>query len=70
MFWENKKMLASAAVILVLCLFTPTGTAHFIWERFPLFYAVFGFAGCIVLILMAKALGKLFIQREENYYDD
>jgi hypothetical protein len=69
MFWRNKKMLVSVVVILILCLFTPTSEAHFFWERFPLFYAVFGFVGCIVLILTAKALGKLFIQRDENYYE-
>jgi uncharacterized membrane protein YhfC len=69
MFWRNKKMLVSAVVILLLCLFTPTSKVHFFWERFPLFYAVFGFVGCIVFILIAKALGKLFIQRDENYYE-
>jgi hypothetical protein len=69
MFWKNRKMLLSAVVIFCLSLFTPTSEAHFSWERLPVFYALFGFAGCIALILVVKALGKFLIKRDENYYE-
>ena len=69
MFWKNRKMLLSAVVIFCLSLFTPTSEAHFFWERLPVFYALFGFAGCIALIIIAKFLGKLFIKRDEDYYE-
>ncbi|MBM4044538.1 MAG: hypothetical protein FJ279_05435 [Planctomycetes bacterium] len=35
----------------------------------PVFYALFGWAGCVAIIFVAKALGKLFLQKTENYYD-
>jgi hypothetical protein len=69
MFWKNRKMLLSAVVIFCLSLFTPTSGAHFFWEKLPVFYALFGFAGCIAVILVAKALGKFLIKRDENYYE-
>jgi hypothetical protein len=69
MFWKNRKMLVSAIVILGLSFFTPTSNAHFFWEKLPVFYALFGFAGCIVLIIISKTLGKFFIKRDENYYE-
>jgi len=69
MFWKNNKMLLSAVVIFGLSFFTPTVGAHFPWEKLPVFYALFGFAGCIVVILIAKALGRLLIKRDENYYE-
>ena len=69
MFWKNRKMLLSAIVIFCLSFFTPTDGAHFPWEKLPVFYALFGFVSCIALIILAKALGKLFIRRDENYYE-
>ena len=36
----------------------------------PGFYILLSFAGCLVLIFFAKVLGKLFIQRKEDYYDE
>ncbi len=32
-------------------------------------YVVLGFAGCTVIILFAKTLGKLFLLKDEEYYD-
>lgn len=37
-------------------------------EGFPAFYAVYGFAGCVFLVLAAKSLRKL-VMREEDYWD-
>lgn len=34
----------------------------------PEFYAVYGFVSCVMLIFIAKIL-RLFIKRDENYYD-
>ena len=39
------------------------------WNHVPGFYAMWGFAGCIVIILVSKWMGKLFIQKKEDYYD-
>lgn len=40
------------------------------WNSVPAFYAIWGFLSCIVIIYVSKWLGKLFIFRKENYYDN
>jgi hypothetical protein len=30
--------------------------------------AVYGFVGCVVIIVVSKWFGKLFVQRREGYY--
>jgi hypothetical protein len=45
--------------------------AHTWGERhLPGFWAVFGFVGCVVLILASKAFGHLGIMTREDYYDE
>ncbi|MCX8022207.1 MAG: hypothetical protein N2745_05475 [Syntrophorhabdaceae bacterium] len=66
----KKGMFLSAVILgILLSLITPTEEAHFAWERLSFFNIAFGFLGCIVLIGLSKALGKLFIQKREDYYD-
>ena len=36
----------------------------------PAFWSVFGFVGCLLIIAVAKGLGKFFLQRKEDYYDE
>ena len=38
-------------------------------EGLPGFYAVFGFVGCVSLVVVAKELRRL-VMRPEDYYDD
>ena len=42
---------------------------HFAVERIFGGYAIYGFAACAALILVAKALG-LLLKRPDSYYDD
>lgn len=44
--------------------------AHTAVEKLPGFWAVFGFLGCIVLILASKAFGHAGIMKREDYYDE
>ncbi|GGI82850.1 hypothetical protein [Shewanella gelidii] len=39
------------------------------WENIPAFYAIYGFIGCVVLVLIAKEMRK-FLMRGEDYYDE
>lgn len=39
------------------------------WTGIPAFWIGFGFAGCWILIFLAKTLGKRLVNREEDYYD-
>lgn len=41
---------------------------HFPFQYLPEFFALFGFLGCMILILVAKAMG-LFIVKDEDYYE-
>lgn len=44
--------------------------AHTQAEHLPGFWAVFGFVGCAVLILLSKAFGHAGIMQREDYYDE
>lgn len=42
---------------------------HFFWETLPVFSAVYGFIGCIVIIVGSKAIGHYWLQKKEDYYE-
>jgi len=42
---------------------------HFFWEAFPAFSALYGFIGCVVIIIGSKAIGHYWLQKRENYYE-
>ena len=44
--------------------------AHTRAEHLPAFWAVFGFVGCVVLIVVSKWFGHAGIMQREDYYDD
>jgi hypothetical protein len=67
-FW--KVYWAALGVSLVLdgvWLFSHAFHYHFKFQYFPEFFALFGFFGCMLLILIAKGMG-FFIVKEEEYY--
>ncbi|MDE0955136.1 MAG: hypothetical protein OSA07_01590 [Pseudomonadales bacterium] len=39
------------------------------WENLWGFHAIYGFAGCVVLVIVATWMRK-FLMRPEDYYDD
>ena len=41
---------------------------HFAVERWPAFYALYGFVGSVLLVLAAKLLRRL-LRRDEDYYE-
>jgi hypothetical protein len=43
--------------------------AHFWFEDVPAFGSIYGLVSCIVIIVVSKLLGKLWLMRPENYYD-
>ena len=44
--------------------------AHTAMEHIPAFWTVFGLLGCLLLVVLAKTLGRLGISTREDYYDD
>ncbi len=41
---------------------------HFTWETWPAFYGIYGFVGCVFLVVAAKQLRRV-IMRDEDFYD-
>ena len=59
-----------AAISLAAGFAAPHDAAHDQWwNSVPAFFALFGFGGCLLLIVFAKALGKALLQKREDYYD-
>lgn len=58
------------ALTLVLDFFIPRDSVHFFWDDIPGFSAVYGFIACILIIIVSKALGRYWLSRPEEYYDD
>ena len=55
------------ALLLAADLFVHRHVEHG-WESLSGFYAIYGFAACVLLVLLAKQLRKL-LKRPEDYYD-
>lgn len=47
----------------------PNAHPHFWWQKIPVFDAVFGFIGCVLIIFFAKWIGHQWLTRDEDYYD-
>jgi len=62
------KVFYAICVLLVVTDFIVHRHIYHDWEKVPAFYAVYGFAGCVILVLIAKAMRKV-LMREEDYYD-
>lgn len=55
-----------AAIDLIVAL----GVEHEeLWYQVPGFFALLGFLGCLLLIVVAKTLGHELLHRREDYYD-
>lgn len=44
--------------------------AHTAAEKLPGFWAVFGFLGCVIIVIASKAFGHSGIMTREDYYDE
>jgi len=70
---ENvKRLLAiffcSIILLFILDLFVHKH-AHFPWESWPAFYAIFGFVACVVLVLVSRFVLRPLVKRKEDYYE-
>jgi len=65
--------LASLAVIFLLEILVVNvlhlGHPHFGFEEFPGFGSLYGLISCVLIIVVSKLLGKLWLMRPEDYYD-
>lgn len=58
----------SLLLLVVVDFFIPKHP-DFPWERFPSFYATYGFIACVGLVLAAKYILRILVKRGEDYYD-
>ncbi len=59
----------ACAIVFLADLFPYKHHLHYGFEGWFGFYALYGFIGCVVLVLAAKLM-RVFIMRDENYYDE
>ena len=45
-------------------------SAYHASENWPVFWTVFGFLGCVLLVVISKSYGHLGISEREDYYDE
>jgi hypothetical protein len=60
---------ASAATVVAEIATHDPGHAVFPWHAVPGFDLVYGAAGCVAIIVLSKALGKAWLQRDEDYWE-
>ena len=58
---------AAAATVGLDLLAHPHGEGW--WHDVPGFELVFGFLGCVAIVIGSKALGKVWLQRRERHYE-
>lgn len=56
-------------VVLVADILVPRLHAEHLWDRIPVWNAFFGFASCVLLIVVSKFLGHQWLMKKEDYYD-
>jgi hypothetical protein len=70
--WVRRCLYALLALNILdnIPLITDKSHAHTWFEYVPAFWGVFGFVGCVILILVSKAFGHAGIMKREDYYDE
>jgi hypothetical protein len=66
-FYALLGVLALAEIIAPLFLYHDH--AHFAFEDWVAFGSLYGFISCVLIIVISKLLGKLWLMRSESYYD-
>ncbi len=77
-YFENPEWLKKAkitflillALLLIADVSIPKEHAVLPGESLPGFYAVFGLVATLLIIIVSKLLGTLFISKQEGFYND
>ena len=67
--WFYVGLAIVAAAELVLPFMFPDDHSHFGFERFPAWGSLYGLASCVVIIVVSKFIGKVWLMRREDHYD-
>ena len=58
----------ACCVLVVVLDFVINRHVYHSWENLPAFYPIYGFVGCVVLVVIASWM-RTFLMRSEDYYD-
>lgn len=61
-------LLYACCALLVVLDFVIHRHVYHSWENLPAFYPIYGFVGCVVLVVIARWM-RTFLMRSEDYYD-
>ena len=70
LFWRLYWVVLGLSIILdFVWLYLHAFHYHFSFQNLPQFFAILGLIGCMLLILIAKALGIIIVV-DEDYYEE
>jgi len=70
-YWLWIALILLIIVSLIFEFTMSNNSEHHNWcSNIPAFWIIFGFLGCAILVIFSKGIGKLFLDRKEDYYDD
>jgi hypothetical protein len=64
----KKIFFAALAVLMVLNLFILPHSPHFVIDKFPGFWAIFGLLFAVILARLAKGAAHTFLGKSEDFY--
>jgi Na+/proline symporter len=67
-FYAGLVVVALAEIVLPLIFHG--NESHFSFENFPAWGSLYGLISCVAIIVVSKLIGKLWLMRREDYYDD
>lgn len=68
-----KKLFYAALVVIMLIDIAVSllhlGHGHFSIDSMPGFGSIYGFISCVIIIIVSKFIGHLWLMKKEDYYD-
>ena len=68
--WFTVGLVVVAAAEIVLPLVFHADGHHFSFESWPAWGSLYGLISCVAIIVLSKLIGKVWLMRPEDYYDD
>lgn len=68
--WFVGVVLFATPIVLLDLIYRHHAPVESWWHGTPAFDLVYGFIGCVGIILISKWIGHVWLQRGENYYQD
>ena len=68
--WSCVGLAVLALAEIVLPLIFHGGHSYFSFENWPAWGSLYGLVSCVAIIVVSKFLGKKWLMRREDHYDD